>query len=90
MIRTAPRWYAELGVLSEEFWRLIGERSVATGDQREALERTIWAKWGRTCAVLVSDMAHASSSPVIAGIRFICEGQPLEVQVLEKRGFVII
>ena len=33
---------------------------MASGDQREALERAIWTKWGRTCAVLVSDMARFS------------------------------
>ncbi len=43
-----------------DFWNLIGERSNASGERRDELERAIWSRWGRTCAVLVSDMARFS------------------------------
>jgi adenylate cyclase len=49
-----------VGVVADEFWRRIGERTNASGEPREQVEREIWERWGRSCAVLVSDMARFS------------------------------
>jgi class 3 adenylate cyclase len=46
--------------VADDFWQLVRQRAAANGEQREDLERAIWARWGRTCAVLVSDMARFS------------------------------
>jgi chemotaxis protein CheX len=53
-----------------------GIKSLAPGPTMISLPSVVRDAQGTACA---------SSAPVIAGIRFTCEGQPLEVQVLEKR-----
>ena len=47
-------------MVADEFWRRIGERTRASGEEREQVEREIWERWGRSCAVLVSDMSRFS------------------------------